>query len=426
MKIDQLKEKEILIWGLGREGLSSLDYLHEIYPTQTIYLYDDRASELQEFQKNYTKPLKLVERDVDQVLDQIDVIVKSPGVSLYKPEIELAKQKGIKITSASNLWFANFSDNCKTIAITGTKGKSTTASLIYHLLSKQDVTVSLAGNIGTPLLELRHEANDYVVMELSSYQTADLEYGSDIALLLNLYPEHIQWHGTHEQYFLDKLNLFKHSNGRAIFYNPYDKLSIKHIDHNFDWKPYLPQKVSQINHEWYVGEPLQNNLSAALAVLNELGYFVHDLQQDLKDFQTLPCRLEKVKEVNGRVFIDDCLSTTPESCLAALKAFQHKPLILLLGGQNRNQDISVLVEYLETHPIEKIYLMGEVSEEWQSQLPGSTVVEVNHDMDDVVQTAFENASEGAVILLSPAAPSYDQYENYLEKSKAFKKALNQI
>ncbi len=150
---------------------------------------------------------------IARALDDVDVIVKSPGVSLYRREIETARRNGVKITSLLNLWFAERID-VTTICVTGTKGKSTTASLIAHMLGRLGRRVALAGNIGVPITEIDPAKADYAVIEVSSYQAADFDGICDMAVLTSLFPEHIDWHRTLAAYYRDKLNLLRHSRQR--------------------------------------------------------------------------------------------------------------------------------------------------------------------------------------------------------------------
>ena len=176
MRFQSLSNKKIAIWGKGKEGLSTFNCLTN---------------------KTNPKEIIFIEENNIQDLYNCDILIKSPGVSLYREEIKKAQEKGIYCTSPTNLFFKNKNEKTKIIAVTGTKGKSTTSSLLYHTLSSLGLNVRLGGNIGTPLLDLIDENADYIIAELSSYQAADLRGEIEIAVLTNLYHEHIQWHQTH-------------------------------------------------------------------------------------------------------------------------------------------------------------------------------------------------------------------------------------
>src|SRR5205085_4343683 len=152
---------------------------------------------------------------IARALDNIDIIVKAPGVSLYRREIQAARAASTQVTSLLNLWFAEWLD-LTTICVTGTKGKSTTAALIAHILTRLGRKVALVGNIGIPITAVDSATADYAVIEVSSYQAADFDGMCDAAVLTSLYPEHIDWHLTVENYFRDKINLVDHGRRRII------------------------------------------------------------------------------------------------------------------------------------------------------------------------------------------------------------------
>ncbi|MDG1438403.1 MAG: Mur ligase family protein, partial [Emcibacteraceae bacterium] len=199
MILSTLENKRVAIWGMGREGKSTLSFLKKHFPDQkfTIINRDDIE----------TDERLILEDDILNHLDQFDVVIKSPGISYYHDAVAVMQDHGIAVTSATNIWFG-LPKSGKVIAITGSNGKSTTSALTHHILKSLNLKAELGGNIGTPLLSLPLDA-DYYVVELSSYQTCDLNHAPDMAVLLNLHPEHIQWHQTHEQYYHDKCNLLR-------------------------------------------------------------------------------------------------------------------------------------------------------------------------------------------------------------------------
>ena len=150
-------------------------------------------------------------------LTDFDIVIKSPGISYYRPEIKQAQAKGVEFTSATRLWFAEHT-NDTTVCITGSKGKSTTSSLLTHLLRYAGKRVTLGGNIGTPMLDMLavEPRPDIWVLELSSYQLTDFNFSPTIGVLLNLFPEHLDWHGAVSTYYQDKIKLFSHQNESAI------------------------------------------------------------------------------------------------------------------------------------------------------------------------------------------------------------------
>ncbi|MBO7257631.1 MAG: hypothetical protein J6V11_01685, partial [Alphaproteobacteria bacterium] len=208
-----LNNKRIGIWGMGKEGLSA---------KQAIL--------------KYTSPSSITEITEENMNDIFgcNIIIKSPGVSLYRPEIVQAQQNGILITSSTNLFFANKNPKATIIAVTGTKGKSTTSSLLAHTLSILGKKTVLGGNIGVPLVDLLDTKADYIIAELSSYQCADFIGNPDIGILVNLYPEHLPWHGSHDKYYQDKLNMISSASTQIL--NALDKRTHSYTNSNNRFK----------------------------------------------------------------------------------------------------------------------------------------------------------------------------------------------
>src|SRR6516164_5299834 len=212
MRVAELGARRVAIWGLGREGRAALGFLRKHHSALPVTLLDDRAgAQLPENYGNVTSAFG-PERIAD-TLKEIDIVVKSPGVGLYREDIRGARNNGVQITSLLNLWFGE-EPAMTTIAVTGTKGKSTTASLIAHILTRLGRRVALAGNIGVPVTEIGDV--DYAVIEVSSYQAADFDGTCDLAVLTSLYPEHADWHLTVERYVRDKMNLLSRSKCRIV------------------------------------------------------------------------------------------------------------------------------------------------------------------------------------------------------------------
>src|SRR5215471_4550224 len=212
MRVAELGSRRVAIWGLGREGRAAIGFLRKQHPALPLTLFDDRAeARIPEEYGNVTPAFGA--EAIANALKEVDVVVKSPGISLYRDEIQRARRKGVLITSLLNLWFAE-KLALTTIAVTGTKGKSTTASLIAHILRRLGRRVALAGNIGIPVTEISDA--DYAVIEVSSYQAADFDGICDLAVLTSLYPEHADWHVTVERYVRDKINLLSRSKCRIV------------------------------------------------------------------------------------------------------------------------------------------------------------------------------------------------------------------
>ena len=371
-----LEHKRVAVWGMGREGMAVKHALQKHVPSATL--------------------LEITEENVTDIFG-VDVLVKSPGVSLYRPEIVKAKEQGIVVTSGTNLFMANKNPEVKVIAITGTKGKSTTSSLIAHTLKTYGFKVCLGGNIGMPLLDFMDAEADYVVAELSSYQCADFTGTPDVSVLLNLYPEHLQWHGSHEQYYADKKHMWVQ--GLWQLDNRENEIKIENDCFVDAGRQLFP--ISSLNLR---GIHNAQNACAVLAVLKHLRLDLMKAEQPFQSFEGLAHRLQIVAEQDGITYVDDSISTTPETAICAMESFKGKPITLLVGGFDRGQDYTELNKYIKEHAVQAIAL----------PTTGDRIETPYHvaTIKEAVIVAKWLTTEGGCVLLSPAAPSYNMYTNF--------------
>lgn len=448
MILKKIQKNKTAIWGLGQEGLSVLRYLRHYCPDKPFILLSDTAlSEETLRQLESLKPYSLhIGQETKSAIMSVDVAIHSPGVSIYRSEIKEAAHKGVSITSPTNLFFEEAKTG-STIGITGTKGKSTTSSLVAHLLKKAGLATAYGGNIGIPLLDLMqgHPNYDYWVMELSSYQTCDLEYSPDIGLLLNLYPEHIDWHQTHENYYNDKLNLFKHrTESQLTILNYQDKL-IRDLTsdwsniHFFNHKDTIHFQGNYLydGHKKLISTeklPLKgghnkSNFCAALSITKSIGFDPEEMCAHFHDFKGLPHRLELLGQKNNIAYINDSLSTTPETAIAALKTTSPAPTTMIVGGYDRNQDYQELAKALtHTSHIKNIICLFETGPRiadhikyFKNKFKKSVNMFEVRLLDEAVKIAQEITEPGGIILFSPAAPSYDKYSDFAERGIHFAK-----
>ncbi len=413
-----LENKVIGVWGQGKEGQAAIKAVGQHCASYKI--------------------IDINEDNTDDI-EQCDVLIKSPGVSLYRQEITGAKKKGIIITSSSNLFFANKSKNTLVIAITGTKGKSTTSALLYHTLKCLGKNVELGGNIGRPLVELADSKADVIVAEMSSYQCADCEGVADIGVLLNLYPEHLQWHGSHQQYWLDKLNMINKAKRKLL--NADDNRTLMMADkkevewfndkqgvHISEGCFYDGDKKIFLCHVLPLpGEHNAHNACAVLSVVKMLEMPLKKCEAAFASFQALPHRLQKVGEVRGVEFVDDSISTTPETAIAALKALDKGQIMTLIaGGYDRGQDYAELGEYVKSLGNRiRLVLLPDTGARIMAASDGVQSKAVGN-MKEAVETAFEYTQDGGVVVLSPAAPSYNCYKNFEERGKDFSDCIKNL
>jgi UDP-N-acetylmuramoyl-L-alanine---L-glutamate ligase len=439
MRAVELGAARVAIWGLGREGRAAIRFLRARLPKLPLLLLDDA--------ENAEAPREFDDLDcafgaerIARVLDGVDVIVKSPGVSLYRHEIETARHDGIKITSLLNLWFAERID-VRTICVTGTKGKSTTASLIAHMLGKLGRRVALVGNIGVPITEIDPAMVDYAVVEVSSYQAADFDGTCDTAVLTSLFPEHIDWHRTVAAYYRDKLNLLRHSRQavvnleaaftigelaqpllrRACFFNDEHGVRFRGRD-IFDCR----RRIGEVRNRYLARPHNASNLCAALTVAKLLDIDLVAALDATSDFAALPHRQQELGEIGGVLFVDDSISTAPESAIAALSVYAGRDITVIVGGHDRGIDFGKLVGTLAQGAARAVVCLGASGERIHAGLRAAAVERPEafltfraQSMEEAVAYAKQVTPAGGVVLLSPAAPSYGYYRDFTERGRDF-------
>jgi UDP-N-acetylmuramoylalanine--D-glutamate ligase len=438
MRVADLGSRRVAIWGIGREGRAAFGFLRKYYPALELTLLDDREEvRIPEGFDNVISAFGA--EQIGKVLNEVDVVIKSPGVSLYRDDIDRARKNGVQITSLLNLWFAE-KPAITTIAVTGTKGKSTTAALIAHILKRLNRRAALAGNIGVPVTEISNA--DYAVIEVSSYQAADFDGVCDLAALTSLYPEHIDWHLTVERYVRDKINLLVHaerriinsaaagavdsfiprSPGRDYLFN--EALGI-HSDEGeiFDGQ----NRVGIVHNAYLAREHNRSNLCAALAVSRLLDIDLGEALEATCDFRGLAHRQQELGQKRDVLFVDDSISTIPESTLAALAVYAGRDITLIVGGYDRGIDYAKLLETLSTGAAKAVVCLGDsgwriyqearVRSQPSDRLP--LPMHLAGSMEEAISYATRITSPGGVVLLSPAAPSYGYYRDYIERGRDF-------
>ena len=447
MRISQLEGKRVALWGWGREGHAAYRAIRSRLPGLPLTLVcraDEAAAALA-----LSDPLLAVETQASsELLSGQDIVVKSPGISPYLEDARFAAERGTVFIGGSTLWFDEHAGPGgyarRTICVTGTKGKSTTTALLAHLLRAGGHRTALVGNIGVPLLEVLEPspAPDYWAIELSSYQTLDVAASDthpDIAVVLNLFPEHLDWHGSDARYVADKLSLVTHAKPRIVVLNA-DDPRLAALD--------LPDsEVRWFNRAdgWhlrgddvYRGEvfvfdttrtPLpgrhnRGNLCAVLATIEALGLDATALAAQAEGFRPLPNRLQTLGTRNGITWVNDSISTTPHASLAALECFRGQPVAILVGGHDRGVDWSDFAERMRHEAPAAIVTMGANGPRIHELLeplaePSGFRLASAANLPEAVATARELLAGTGVVLLSPGAPSFGQYRDYVARGRHF-------
>jgi UDP-N-acetylmuramoylalanine--D-glutamate ligase len=436
--------RDVAILGAGREGLAVRDRLRALAPDQELTFYSEAPPDsttlarLGDWDRLQTGPLD------GAVLARHDVLVRSPGVSPYRPALRDAREAGVSFTTGTNLWMAEHPE-ARTLCVTGTKGKSTTSALLHHLLREAGARAALAGNIGVPLVGCAASTADWWVVELSSYQICDLEAPPWLTLLLNLSDEHLDWHGGADNYRRDKLHLARLAPEGRLFANGAElalrsALADRPDTHWFNESPGIHLADHQL---WEGGRPLPPlsaapgdhnlvNLAGALSVTDALGFRPEPLAAALESFEGLPHRLSTLGSVRGIRLVDDSLSTTPVATLAALQALEDLPAVtVLVGGMDRGLDWSEHAEAFRAAGPHAIVAMPDSGPavlqalESRGVAPPAGLHEAK-DMADAVSRALELTPAGGAVLLSPGAPSFPRYADYRERAAAFASAAKAI
>jgi UDP-N-acetylmuramoylalanine--D-glutamate ligase len=422
MKLREFKDKKILILGFGKEGRDTLKFLRKNFPQKIIGIgdrlnFENLDKEAKELIKKEGKYLRLhLGENYLNFLKNYDLIFKSPGIPIHLPEIEKAF-KDKKIISQTEI----FLKNCpgKVIGITGTKGKSTTAALIYNILKEGGLKAHLVGNIGKPVLNFLFSAKkeDIFVYELSSHQLYNLKVSPQVAIFLNIYPEHLDYYKNFKEYLFAKQNITRFQKKEDYFiFNSQDK--------------YVREtaKITKAKKIPIKGEFYQLNKNAARAVGRIFKIPPKIVEKAIEKFKGLPHRLELVGKFKGITFYNDALSTIPETTMFAIKTLGNKVQTVFLGGFDRKINFKKLARFiLKNKNIKNLILFPTTGEKiWQeiSKYPDRQKT-LRHffvdNMPDAVKLAYKYTQKGKICLLSCASSSFSIFKNYREKGRLFKK-----
>lgn len=426
--LNRLRGKRILILGFGREGKSTLTFVKKHLPEVVVAVAD----------KNEMDGVKHFGASYLEAMYNYDIVIKTPGISLKDFDT-----KGVEITSQTDLFFNQFRK--QTIGISGTKGKSTTTSLIYHLLKSSGHDAILTGNIGIPCFDVMEDIKpeSIVVYELSAHQLEYVHQSPHVGVLLNIFEEHLDHFGTFERYKSAKLNLLR--------FMDKDDFAIIHDSLSLDARRVIASeaKPSRVFSQFDISNlvaptalPLKGdhnllNIKAALLACDAYGVDYHELIPYLYTFKPLEHRLEPVGTFGGVSFVNDSISTIPQATIQACKALGRVDF-LLLGGFDRGIDYQPLADFLRENPVPHLLFTGkagermmrlmagfgeragiEIPDEIVSPLQGLVLTHYS-TMEEAFAYIAAHAQKGDVVLLSPAASSYDQYKNFEERGRKFK------
>ena len=426
----------IAILGFGQEGKSVLKYLKKSprFKNTTISILDKKLK------KNYLKNL-----------DKFDIIFRSPGIPYNLPEIQKAVKKGIEISSSTKLFF-NEANNigCEIIGITGTKGKGTTSTLLYKILKaaeknarpKQRRRVFLAGNIGKPAIEIlpKLKKKSVVILELSSFQLQDLKQSPAIAVILDIFEDHLDSHKNFKEYLEAKSSISKYQKlADKIFYFPDNKYSKLIALKSKGIKISISSKNSNIFNKKdlkIIGEHNCKNAVMAATIAKNIGISDNTIKKIVKNFNGLEHRLEFIRQIKNIKFYNDSASTNPYTAVAAIKAF-NEPKILICGGKDKNLNYFPLAKALKRSNTKLVILFGENKHKIAKAILGIKNNELGimkvKNLKQAIQLAYKTAKSlitnyqlPITIIFSPASASFDMFSNYKERGEKFKEFVKQL
>ena len=410
--LNRLRGKRILILGFGREGRSSLHFLNKYLPDANVAVADKNEMEgVKHFGDHYL-----------EAMYDYDIVIKTPGISLKDFDT-----RGVEITSQTDLFLSQF--HAQTIGITGTKGKSTTTSLIYHLLKSSGHDAILTGNIGIPCFDVMEDIKpeSIVVYELSAHQLEYVHNSPHVGVLLNIFEEHLDHFGTMERYAEAKLNIMRYmgEDDMAVVHESLMEDAWRLFVNNIVFSLFDIDDMVDCTALPLLGEHNLLNVKAALLACYAYGVDVRELVPSLYTFKPLEHRLEPVGTFGGVTFVNDSISTIPQAAIQACKALGRVDF-LLLGGFDRGIDYQPLADYLKSNPVPHLLFTGKAGERMMqiiAKVPepveGPTIF-YYASMEEAFAYMSTHAKPGDICLLSPAASSYDQYKNFEERGRKFK------
>ena len=439
MTLDELCTQRVAVWGAGAEGLALTRLLLDrgVVPT----LIDDEGSVGERVEAALGSRIA-VRKPADLDWGSVDVVVRSPGVSRYRPELVAAAQAGAEVTTAMAMWLQDYRA-APVLAITGTKGKSTTSTLAASILQHQGLSVALAGNIGTPVTDLygRSPADAYVV-EVSSYQAADVGVSPRVCVLTSLVPDHLDWHGGEEAYYRDKLRLITAGPPGALAVNAGSPQAVARTAGHPGRVLFGPVGRVRVEASGTVtvdGVPMVDGRRLAVPGAHNLANLCGAVAGSMlllgeppeaaavaaavDGFGGLPSRCRTVGERHGVAFVDDALASNPFATIASVAAFPDRPLTLIVGGADRGTDPGDLLAALALRrPPPRVVVLADASDAASRVLrsAGSDLeVTVAPDLAGAVEQAVGSTPTGGVVLFSPAAPTPPGGGGYRERSRQF-------
>ena len=447
----ELKDKRVLVVGLGRSGVAAALFLQDHGARVSV---SDTKSEAQ-LEKELPAlldrgiPLETGQHSERTFRDQ-DLIVVSPGVPSDQPQLQHARALGIPVIGEVELAF-RFRQG-KVIAITGSNGKTTTTTLVGEILRKSGKKTLVGGNIGTPVISLAGKSSPehLLVLEISSFQLETIEqFRPWIAAILNITPDHLDRHRTFQAYIDAKARIFENQRAGDFGLLNADDPTSAALKNKIKGLPFWFSRKQPVENGTYVrdgqiifrssgqdapvlpvadiqlkGAHNLENVLAAVCVSMVAGCQAQQVRQAVVEFQGVEHRLEPVATIHGVSYYNDSKATNVDATIKALESFPGN-IHIILGGKDKGSDYTVLVPLLRERA-KAAYLIGAATEKIAEQIKGATRLVYSGTLDHAVRQASDAASSGDIVLLAPACASFDQFENYEQRGRIFKQLVHAL
>ena len=445
--LEYLENKKILILGFGKEGISTYKFIRKHFQNKKIYIADKTNANEEMILKDKNVDINFGDNYLDNLKD-FDIIMKTPGISFANINIESFKEK---IKSQLEL-FLEFID-VTTIGVTGSKGKSTTSSLIYQILKDQNKDTVLMGNIGVPVFDCIEDIREstIVVLEMSSHQLEYMDVSPNIAILLNIYEEHLDHYKSIKEYAEAKINIGRFQKENDYFiYNVDNKIIKECIDeietlndikyevsyngnlsNDNSNKVYIKDdyiyinenKVYNINDKRnLLGNHNLNNIMFVLAVCNILKLNLKKAKETISNFKGLEHRMEYVGKYNNIIYYNDSIATIPEATINSIRALKNVDT-LILGGMDRGISYNEFIKFLNSGVVRNLICMPDTGYKIADSLNCSSNIYKVETLEEAVELSKKITRKDKICLLSPAAASYGFFKNFVEKGNKYKELV---
>ncbi len=440
-----MKNKKVFILGMARSGFEAAKLLakdNEVWITDMKEQNKENVRILQELGVNY-----IITEDPKELLDEsFDFLVKNPGIRKDHQTVEKAKKLEIPVINELELAYRYLHVNAKIIGITGSNGKTTTSTLIYKFLCASGKSVFLGGNIGIPFCQfvLNVKDNDYVVLEVSDHQLCDVcDFKTNISVLTNIYPVHLDFHDSYDQYKQMKKRIFAHHTNEDIaILNKDNEESMRITKDILSRKQYFSknskedcylendaiyyqnEKIIDVKDILLKGSHNYENIMAAILVAKTYNISNESIKSVLTTFQGVEHRMEFVKNIKGVSYYNDSKATNCESTKIALNSFQN-PTLLILGGLDRGHSFEDLKGYMSN--VKYVAAYGETKNRIKEYCDSMKIpCNCFENLKEATLMCYQKALKNDVVLLSPACASWDQYDSFETRGNEFKKIVNSL